>query len=325
MGRLNILVEEITMNQVLFNNSANPAWSGIRTVDASNACEALAQAGMDWEVKSEKIFLDNGMEIKSSRAIVRQSDRSVLGVVGKKYAPIQNTESLSFFDDVATQFEDFQYISAGSINNGKRVWLLADFGGFDAQHGDEVRKQILLYNSHDGTSAMSYVFVPMRVFCNNQIASIMKGDKFMKIRHSQSAHQRIEAAKQVAGHALENYTSIEAVYKRMARMELTNSMVTSTLELMYPLEGVEGRSLTRRENTRQEILRLLDEGMGIHERPKNALSLFNAFSEYYTHHTQTNGENARERRWNNNVFGKGAKAMAQVTEHIVHSPYSSMY
>lgn len=313
------------MNQILrpttFNAGIDTAWSGIQTLQASSAHEALQMANLDWTVKTEPLSIYDGlMEVPSHRAIVRQDNNTVLGVVGNKYTPIQNQASLGFFDDVAESLPDFTYVSAGSINKGKRVWLLADFGGFDAQHGDEVRKQILLYTSHDGTSAMSYVFVPMRVFCNNQIASLLRGEKFFKIRHSGSASQRIQSAKQVAGHAIESYSSIEDIYTGLARKPLTQSIVDKTMEAMLPLEGVEGRTLTRRENTRREILALLDEGMGIPEHPTSAFSLYNAFSEYYSHHTQSNGssdEIRKERRWSNNVFGKNAKAMSVVTEMLI--------
>ena len=210
-----------------------------------------------------------------------------------------------------------KYVSAGSINKGRRVWLLADFGGFDAQAGDEIRKQILLYNSHDGSSSMSYVFVPVRLFCNNQIAHLLRGDKFLKIRHSSNAERRIKDAQEVAHHAIENYSSIENTFRFLSEKPLTDDLIRSSLNVLYPVDDISGRTLTRRTNTRREITRLIDEGMG-NDRPKSAFTLFNAYTEYFTHHTQTNATTGgNERRWDNNLFGKGAKDIQRVSEHLL--------
>lgn len=304
------------INHRFYNQSIDPAWSGISTINAQTAKEALQIAGLDWRVENKPMYLEGGVEVPKARAIVRDNG-DVLGVVGRQYKPIQNDESLSFFDDIRDQLPDLKYVSAGSINKGRRVWLLADFGGFDAQRGDEIRKQILLYNSHDGSSAMSYVFVPVRLVCNNQIAMLLRNDKFLKIRHSSSADQRIKDAQSVAGHALENYSSIEGTFRTLADRPLTNELIKSTLDVLYPIDDIEGRTLTRRTNTRREITRLIDEGMG-NDTPKTAFTLFNAFTEYFTHHTQTNSSTGgNERRWDNNLFGKGARDIMKVSEHLL--------
>lgn len=306
----------ITPRHRFYNTSLRPAWSGIETINARSADEALETAGLNWDVSVQPMYLGNGEKVPKANAITRNDNGSVLGVVGKQYRPIQNSESLSFFDDVRHQLPDFKYVSAGSIGLGKRVWLLADFGGFDAQSGDEVRKQILLFNSHDGSSSMSYVFVPVRLFCNNQIAMLLSQDKLLKIRHSQSAQSRIKQAQSVAGHAIENYSNVESVFKTLANTQLTTGLIKSSLDVLYPVEEAEGRTLTRRENTRREIVRLIDEGQGQHH-PSTAFTLFNAFTEYFTHHTQANGENASERRWDNNLFGKGMRSVQKVTNHLI--------
>ncbi|MAF79898.1 hypothetical protein CL629_02335 [bacterium] len=302
--------------QNFFNPDLQTSWSGIKTLNAPTARDALRASGLDWNVVNKPLFLEGGREVPKARAIVREDNGVVLGVVGKQYQPIQNKDGLAFFDDVSSQFDDMRYVSAGSIAGGRRVWLLADFGGFDAQSGDEIRKQILLFNSHDGSSTMSYVFCPMRITCNNQIAVTLTRDKFLKIRHSQDAMVRFNDARKVASHAVKNYDSIKQVYKTLVQTSLTDELISGSLEALFPIEEAEGRTLTRRSNTRREITRLLSEGKGS-EQPKTAFSLYNAFSEYYTHHTQANTENGKERRWSNNLFGKGAKNMNVVTKVLL--------
>lgn len=312
----------IIQRPTYFNSGVSAAWTGIETVNAPTAEQAIKQARLDWEVEARPMYLGDGTAVPKARAIVRKDNGQVLGTVGRNYVPVQNKESLSFFDDVRAQLPGMSYVAAGSIDNGKRVWLLADFGGFDAQPGDEIRQQIMLYNSHDGSSALSYMFVPNRVFCNNQIAMILSGDKFLKIRHSKSANRRLDSARNVAHHAVAKYDNIEDMYKALARKPLTTEMLNTALDVLYPLKDKDGgdvskNSMTRRVNIREEITGLVETGMGIGGRQRNAFSIYNAFTEYLTHHAQVNNGGGQERRWAVNTFGKGAREMRAVTEALI--------
>lgn len=303
----------------MFNRDVGTAWSGVRTIDAQTASEAVRLAGLNWEVRVEPTYLANGAKLPKSNAIVRVDNGEVLGVVGNSYTPVQNEESLTFFDKIKANMPGMRYVSAGSVNQGKRVWLLADFGGFDAQGGDEIRKQVLLYNSHDGSSSLSYMFVPNRVFCNNQIAMILKSEKLLKVRHSASAHRVFEIAKGIAEQAVRQYDQVEGVYKALVNRPLTSDLINITLDSLYPLttegEPVEGRTLTRRTRVRAEIQNLIDEGMG--QQKRNGFTIYNAFSEHLTHHVQVNKGGGQERRWENNVWGKGVRDMRTVTQAIL--------
>ena len=306
-----------------FNQERPTAWSGIETISASSAEEAIKAAGLDWAVCKTAIYAEGKTSpIKGSVAIEREDNRAILGIVSEKYTPVQNADSLTFFDDVSAQLPGMRYVAAGSINEGQRVWLLADFGGFDAQEGDEIRKQIMLYNSHDGSSALSYTFVPNRVFCNNQIATILSGDKMLKIRHSRSAKIRLDSARAVAHQAVAQYDNIEDMYRALVRKPLTTDLLNAGLDSLYPLvekgEAVKGHRLTRRTNLREKITELIETGAGIEGRQRNAFSVYNAFTEYMSHHAQTNGASCSvERRWSNNVFGKGVREMAVVTKALL--------
>ena len=309
------------INQTLFNSDIPTAWSGVKTLNAPTAKRAIQEAGLDWDVEVRKIYLASGAEVPKARAIVRTDNEQVLGTVGKTYAPVQNRDSLAFFDSVKAQLPGMRYVSAGSINQGARVWLLADFGGFDAQDGDVIRKQIMLYNSHDGSSTLSYVFVPNRVFCNNQIATVMTGDRMLKVRHSGSADRVLSVARDMAHQTMDSYDRIEEMYKALVAKPLTSELINTALDSLYPLvergEEVKGRTLTRRSNIREQVTELLETGMGIQGRQRNAFSVYNAFSEYLTHHTQVNKGGGQARRWESNVFGKGAREMATVTKALL--------
>lgn len=63
------------------------------------------------------------MEIPGFKANIRDTDNQVLGVVTNRYKIVQNLEAFAFTDDLLG--EGVRYETAGSLQNGRKVWLLA--------------------------------------------------------------------------------------------------------------------------------------------------------------------------------------------------------
>lgn len=67
---------------------------GVEVSEAPNSEDALRFAGLDWNVHQENVFNSRGGVIKGFKANVRDSDDSVLGVVGDRYKVVQNRDAL---------------------------------------------------------------------------------------------------------------------------------------------------------------------------------------------------------------------------------------
>ena len=67
---------------------------GVEVSEAPNSEDALRFAGLDWNVRQENVFNSRGGVIKGFKANVRDSDDSVLGVVGDRYKVVQNRDAL---------------------------------------------------------------------------------------------------------------------------------------------------------------------------------------------------------------------------------------
>ena len=92
-------------------------------MDAPASREALELAGLDWQVESRNIYSGTGAMIPGYRANVRSTDDAVLGVVSDRYRIVQNEEAFQFTDDLLG--EGVTYETAGSLQGGKKVWMLA--------------------------------------------------------------------------------------------------------------------------------------------------------------------------------------------------------
>ena len=91
------------MSSVMFDNLGSP-WAGIgKQLDKPETVhDAMAQAGMDWTVSKQPIFLADGRELKQ-RAIVRDDNQGVLGVVSPRWTPYQNEDAFRWFEPFVFQ------------------------------------------------------------------------------------------------------------------------------------------------------------------------------------------------------------------------------
>ena len=110
--------------ETMFSVRETP-WHGLGRIimDAPASREALELAGLDWQVESRNIYSGTGAMIPSYRANVRSTDDAVLGVVSDRYRIVQNEEAFQFTDDLLG--EGVTYETAGSLQGGKKVWMLA--------------------------------------------------------------------------------------------------------------------------------------------------------------------------------------------------------
>ena len=108
---------------------SQPAWHGLGSVlnNPPSIASAIEEASLDWQVEEEPIFFGQGEELKqieSHKSLIRSTDRKVLGVVSQSYQPLQNIDAFNFFDFLIHD-NDVSLEAAGSLKEGKRVWVLA--------------------------------------------------------------------------------------------------------------------------------------------------------------------------------------------------------
>lgn len=161
-------------------------WHGLGKQVDSNMTpeEMLVAAGLDWTVSKRPAYVsavsqvDNlynpkasgdMMLVEDSFFVVRDSDNSVLSHCGTGYNPFQNRDVMSFFKKF-TEAGHMAMETAGSLKLGKEIWGLAKLKeGFKLAGGDEVEGYLLLNNSHQVGKAMTIMFTPIRVVCNNTL------------------------------------------------------------------------------------------------------------------------------------------------------------
>lgn len=139
--------------ETMFYTREKP-WHGLGTMvmEAPSSREALALAGLDWEVVQKQLVTGDGIPVSGFKVNVRDTDNQVLGVVTDRYKVVQNRDAFAFTDELLG--EGITYETAGALQNGRRTWILAKLPQCYIISGDEITPYLVFMNSHDGTGAI---------------------------------------------------------------------------------------------------------------------------------------------------------------------------
>ena len=193
-------------------------WHGLGKAVDSNMTPAqmLEAAGLDWSVSKRPAYtvdkpntwniIDPTGEASFIRApedyfLVRDSDNKILSKCGEGYVPFQNHEVMDFFKRF-TEAGDMTMETAGSLKEGRNIWGLAKLTDqFRLAGDDEVKRYLLLNNSHQVGKAMTIMFTPIRVVCNNTLTQAlnMEGNRFRVLHLQMFDEEIIKAAEEALG------------------------------------------------------------------------------------------------------------------------------
>jgi len=284
-------------------------WHGLGTAldGPPSIDEALSLAGLDWQVDCRPLFLASGAEAPA-RAVVRESDASVLGVVGRSYRPLQNQEAFGFFQPlVESRLVDLE--TAGSLSGGKRVWVLARIVGdpLVVQGDDVVERFILLSNSHDGSLAIRVGFTPIRVVCRNTLAYAHEtgASKLIRIMHTASAKDALDGVREVMSLADRSFTATAEQFRYLASKPIVAADLKKYIERVFALPEATDPSKQSCPRVLEKVIPLFENGMGA-ELASAKGSWWGAYSAISEHLTHYRGRTA-DSRVNSLWFGDSAK------------------
>jgi len=169
----------------MFSGTGIKPWHGIGEVleGTLTSEDAIRHAHLDWEVKKEPVYLENGSEIPGYFANIRQDTKAVLGIVGKQYQIVQNADGFQFIDSIMGS--DCRYETGGTLFNGKKTFIVTKLSP-EKLLDDEVENYLFFTNSHDGLSGIAAGISSIRVVCNNtlQLALANSGNRLWRIKHT---------------------------------------------------------------------------------------------------------------------------------------------
>ena len=273
-------------------------WHGLGTKveEAPTSADALRLAGLDWTVEQKNIQLCGGSKVPGYKANVRSTDGKVLGVVSDRYRIVQNADAFEFTDSIIGG--DVRYETAGSLNGGKKIWLLAKLPETEIA-GDKTEPYLCFSNTHDGSGAVRVCMTPIRVVCNNTLnLALDSAKRAWSVRHTGSLQSKMHEARSCLRMANRYMGALAEKADRMANTTITRDQLNRILDELFPVD----EHTTERE--KQNIKKLRDEYMVCYFAPDlvkfrdTAWGAYNAMSDMITHNAPLRKtENYRENNW----------------------------
>ncbi len=238
-------------------------WHGFgkKVEKALTSADAIQAAGLDWGMEKKQLYLENQVIVPGAFATVRKDNNAILGTVGQQYTILQNKQAFSFFDAIVG-VKEAMYHTAGALGAGEKVWLLAKLPGYVRVQGDDVtEKYLLLSNSHNGTSAVSIMFTPIRVVCQNTLNIAVSGaDNKVNVRHTINMGARVNAVQEALGIVNQKFSIFEEAAKSMTMVKVTDEAFKEFVKKSGVVPN-EDKLSSRSENIMDELSNLFQSGM----------------------------------------------------------------
>lgn len=256
---------------------------GVRVESALNSEDALVMSGLNWNVIQKPIMTASGNLITGYRANIRDSDNRVLGVVTDRYRVVQNSEAFAFTD--ALLGEGVKYETAGSLQDGKKIWILAKLPDKYIIEGEQIDPYLVFSSSHDGSGSIKVAMTPIRVVCQNTLnlamstarrswSTIHIGDLAAKM---DEAHNTLLLAEKYMGR-------LGMEFSRLNKIKLSDQKVLEYIDLLLPMDEqpteIHRKNITR---IREDMKARYFDAPDLKHVGKNAYRFINAVSDFATH------------------------------------------
>ena len=275
---------------------------GIRVEEAPNSREALHLAGLDWTVDSRPVYDELICEIPGYKANVRSSDNKTLGIVTNRYKIVQNTEAFEFTDNLIGG--EVHYETAGSLQGGKRIWLLAKLPSRIVV-GDEVDPYLCFTNCHDGTGAIRACMTPIRVVCNNTLNLAFKTTKRQwSTKHVGDIEAKMAEARSVLQFADEYMEAMGLHAEKLAKTKVNTADLNAVLDEMFPVKEDDSDCKKKNAARAKEEIMVCWYAPDLDNFRGTAWGAVNAISDFATHNQpRRNTDNYRENNWGRVIDG----------------------
>jgi len=261
--------------RAMFTTGRKPAFDtlGNATENARTAEEALKEAQLDWQVYKSglpvSVQVDASPDTEDYKEISFKdkfmtyrynpitNEPEALGVVGSRYTPVQNEEAFSFLNAVVDE-SGAQFTSAGSLDNGKKVFMSMKLPeGIKVGGVDNVDMYLLAWNTHDGSSSFSVHVTPIRLWCTNQIRMIIRtAHSSFTHRHTPRINGKIQVARETLKLTFKYVEEFEREAESLLSQKFSDKEFYQLVETLIPIDEETERARNVAEEARQNLVGL---------------------------------------------------------------------
>ena len=268
-------------------------WHGLGTPLPANAeYDSIVQAAGFYKAEERPVFAP-GMDepIPDKKALFRQDTGEYLATVNRGYEVIQFEEVARTLVEAAGGVRCIFHTAGTLGRSGVRGWLLGELPEPMRVRGDSspIKRYILGYCGHDGTTAITLKNVATRVVCQNTIGVALgeRDGAEWHIVHTTSARVRLEEAGRAFRRLVQGYERFAALGDHLAMTRFSEHQLRNVLDIVLPLPQDKAEH-PRLEKARNQVVQLFHAGTGIEGPIQNtAWAALQAVSEWADHHRNT--------------------------------------
>lgn len=266
--------------------------------------DALKASGLDFDVEVWNAQATDGirvLEADKSRAIVRPTPdgMKIVGMVGTRYTPIQNRDAFAVADDLVGDFgatiagmADFRHGGASlMVMDLQRPIVLTTPDG-DA---DPINLNLLVKNSLDGSSALTFALTPMRLRCTNALQAAIGGaHRAWKISHTPNAQERIDLAAAAIREAVGYREQFQAAAQAMMDQPMVDAEFAKIVSRMWKVDPeATGKVAERKRDIQAQVIDLYRTSPTLEGVRGTRWGGYNALTEYLDHFRPVKGGNEK--------------------------------
>ena len=320
--------------------STVPMWHGLGNIlDAPPLTiqEAMVAGGMNWDVlEVPNMYLDPLGNVNLSpgwKSLIRSDNNKLLSIQSDSWTVVQNSAAFGFFEPFMRD-GSITLETGVCLKEGRQIALTGKINSAigDVVKGDPVEGYLVVYNAHDGTLCFGVTFTNTRVVCANTLAIVVNqakslkqthdmvvGQKTVKLRHTASIHDNIDQIRNIINIQKATFDASLYEYILMSKVQLSASDVTRIYGRVFELDADADVSEHRHY---EQVLKSFESGIGmdIPGVSGTGWGLYNAFTEFTTHHRASRGEDETEKargKFSALYFGESAKMNERAHSEIL--------
>ena len=285
---------------------------GVNVSADLTASQMMREAGLDWTVSLQDTYTRVGdQEVKlDKKALVRDSDGSVLDVVGDNWNPLQNEDAFSFFKDFVDAGQ-MTMETAGSLQNGRLVWGLAKVGqSFEVFGGDKVDAYLLFSNPHKYGKSIDIRFTPIRVVCNNTLDLSLGQQVANSFKQGHAGKFDPEMAKATLGIVSDKMGTFKEMAEFLGKRRFMKDTLGDYFNEVFPVTGKGKKEVSRNA---KRALEVVEAQPGAKFAAGSWWSGFNAVTYMYDHELGR----TEDSRFSDSWFGTGRANKVKALEKAI--------
>lgn len=266
-----------------FENRQVP-WNGIGNDISKATCidEAIAMAGLNWELGLEDIYNSNHQIIPNHKAIVRVDTGKYFGVTKDRYRPIQNADAFAFVDILLNMGATFD--KGGCYKGGEKIWFLLKLPS-RVYAGEVHDLYMFVMNGNNGKQSLFAAFTTIRPFCCNMAHLVKKNATYkISIQHRGDIEGKMLEAQNVMKSATEYFDGLQHTMEELRNINLSRAEINNIIEGLFPYaDDATDRVKNTAQEKRNQLTNILLNAPDLQNENWNGLRLIHAITDYESH------------------------------------------